>query len=770
MWNAMKRLLCILFLSLLPAGLFGQKASDFSSNPSDAPAPDALVIERRVDDLLRKMTLAEKIGQMSQLFWDKTLSDDRLKNGTLGSYLFLTDPHEINRVQHVAVEQSRLHIPLLFGFDVIHGFHTIFPVGIAQAASWDPAMIEQIETTAALEASANGVRWAFAPMVDIARDARWGRIVEGAGEDPYLGSAVAAAHVRGFQGPYIGSPDHIVACAKHFAGYGAPDGGRDYDSVYLPETLLENVYFPPFHAAIQAGVGCIMSGYVDVNNVPASGNRYLLHDVLRKKWNYRGFVVSDAWAVYNLTAHGFARDPEDAAERGLNAGVNMDMGSDVYLQNLPRLVEQRKISVAEIDDAVRPLLRTKFELGLFEHPYVDEPRARLVTENPEHRKLARIAAERSVVLLRDQDHILPLSKSVRSIAVIGPLAAAKKALLGSWSFLGDEQSVITIEDGIRERAGSAIHVAYAEGTKIKREEQADINPDKIELPPSPDAEIDQAVAAAKAADVSVVVLGETETMSGEYASRSSLDLSGKQNSLLRAVAATGKPVVLVLISGRPLNITWASTHVAAILQAWFPGVEGGAAIASLLFGDANPAGKLPVTWPRTVGQIPTYYNHNLTQVHEDSAKFTSYYWDGPQAPLYRFGYGLSYSEFVFSNLTISSNEMDGRGLDVKINVKNTSDVAGDEVVQLYTHQRWGSESRPVRELKGFSRIPLAAGESKTVRLHLSPADIAFWSSSAHHRSCQASTYDVWVGDSSAATNHAQFEVRTTLEVKSMEQE
>ena len=766
----MKRLFCIFFLFLMPAGLFGQPASDSSSNPSEATATDAAVIERRVADLLRQMTLGEKIGQMSQLFWDKTLSDDRLKNGTLGSYLFLTDPHEINRVQHVAVEQSRLHIPLLFAFDVIHGFRTIFPVGIAQAASWDPAMIERIESTAALEASANGVRWAFAPMVDIARDARWGRIVEGAGEDPYLGSAVAAARVRGFQGPYIGTPDHVVACAKHFAGYGAPDGGRDYDSIYLPETLLENVYFPPFHAAIQAGAGCIMSGYVDVNNVPASGNRYLLHDVLRRHWNYRGFVVSDAWAVYNLTAHGFARDPEDAAERGLKAGVNMDMGSDVYLQNLPHLVEHGKVSVAEIDEAVRPLLRTKFELGLFEHPYVDETRAKVVTDNPEHRKLARIAAEHSAVLLRNQDHILPLSRSVHSIAVIGPLAAAKKALLGSWSFLGDEQSVITVEDGIRERAGASIHVAYAEGTKIKREEQADINPDKIESSSRPDAEIERAVAAAKAADVSVIVLGETETMSGEYASRSSLDFSGKQNALLKAVAATGKPVVLVLISGRPLNITWASTHVAAILQAWFPGVEGGPAIASLLFGDANPAGKLPVTWPRTVGQIPTYYDHNLTQVHEDSPKFASYYWDGPQAPLYPFGYGLSYSTFLFSNLTISSTEMDAKGLDVTIDVKNTSDAAGDEVVQLYTHQRWGSESRPARELKGFSRISLAAGENKTVRLHVSPADLAFWSTSTHHRACEASTYDVWVGDSSTTTNHAQFEVKTTLEVKSMEQE
>jgi beta-glucosidase len=769
----MKRL-CFFFIllpCLAPAGLFAQQASSsgrvFSTqaNSSTQPPPDPAAIEHRVDALLKQMTLEEKIGQMSQLFWDKTLSDDPLKKGTLGSYLFLTDPHEINRVQHVAVEQSRLHIPLLIGFDVIHGFRTIFPVGIAQAASFDPALVEKIDSTAALEASAAGVRWAFAPMVDIARDARWGRIVEGAGEDPYLGSAIAAAHVRGFQGPYLGSPDHIVACAKHFAGYGAPDGGRDYDSVYLPETLLENVYFPPFRSAINAGAGCIMSGYIDVNDVPASGNRYLLHDVLRQHWKFSGFVVSDAWAVYNLTEHGFARDPEDAAWRGFDAGVNIDMGSGVYLQNLPHLVEQGKITVAQIDDAVRPLLRTKFQLGLFDHPYVDEARAQAVVENPEHRKLALAAAERTAVLLRNENHVLPLSKEIHSIAVIGPLAAAKKNLLGSWSFLGDEQSVITVKDGIRERAGGAIRVNYAEGTSIKREDQPAINPDKMEPNPPTDHEIEKAVAAAKASDISIVVLGETVDMSGEYASRSSLDLSGRQDALLSAVAAAGKPVVLVLISGRPLNITWASTHVAAILQAWFPGQEGGRAIAALLFGDANPSGKLPVTWPRTVGQIPVYYNHNLTQVHEDSPKFASYYWDGPQAPLYRFGFGLSYSSFSFSHLAVSSTTMGDQGLDVTVDVKNTSDRAGDEVVQLYTHQRWGSESRPVRELKGFSRISLSAGETRTVRMHLSPSDLAFWSSSTRNRAVEASTYDLWVGDSSAATEHAEFKIATTRELE-----
>lgn len=754
-----KFLLCLSFF-LTPAGLIGQQASLLSTQPADRAG-----VDRKVDVLLAQMTLDEKIGQMSQLFWDKTLSDDRLKKGELGSYLFLTDPHEINRVQHVAVEQTRLHIPLLIGFDVIHGFRTMFPVNIAQAASWDPALVEQIQAVAAEEASATGVNWAFAPMVDIARDPRWGRIVEGAGEDPYLGSVMAAAKVRGFQGPYLGSPNHIVACAKHLAGYGAPDGGRDYDSVYLPEVELQNVYFRPFRAAVDAGAGCIMSAYMDLNDVPASGNSYLLREVLRKNWSFNGFVVSDAWAVYNLTAHGYAKDLKDAAYLGLVAGVNMDMGSDVYLNSLPQLVKEGKVTESQIDEAVRPLLQTKFQLGLFEHPYIDEARAKMAVENPSHRKLALIAAEKSAVLLRNEGAVLPLQSSVRKIAVIGPLAAAKKELQGSWSFMGNPDQVVSVLDGIRERAGKSTTVTYAEGASIRREDQPNINPDILDAAAQvqPDAKIDAAVAAARSADVTVMVLGETDDMSGEYASRSSLDLSGKQDALLHAVANTGKPIVLVLISGRPLNITWASTHVAGILQAWFPGVEGGRAIAALLFGDANPAGKLPLTWPRTVGQIPIYYDHNLTQVHEDSPKFASYYWDGPQAPLYRFGYGLSYSTFAYSNLKLSSNTIAGdSSIEVSADVRNTSKRAGDEVVQLYTHQRWGSASRPVRELRAFQRITLAPGESRTVHFTLKGVDLSFWSPTTHRWATEQSTYDVWLGGSSAAKDHAEFDVTSTV--------
>jgi beta-glucosidase len=744
---------------LISSAAFAQSTIVTSNNPG---------LDARTDALLRQMTLDEKLGQLSQIFWYKGAPDDRIEKGELGSYLFLTDPQEINRVQHVAVEHSRLHIPLLIGFDVIHGFHTIFPVPIAQAASWDLELNRQIQAAAADEASAVGITWAFAPMVDIARDARWGRMVEGAGEDPFLGSRMATARVQGFQGNTLGAPHHVLACAKHFAGYGAAVGGRDYDAVYLSDTELQNVYLPPFHAAVEAGVGCIMSAYMDINDVPASGNRYLLHDVLRGDWHFNGFVVSDAWAVYNLTAHGFASDPSDAALRGITAGVNMDMGSDSYLHNLPKLLEEGKVTEQEIDAAVRPILRTKFELGLFEHPYVDESKVDAALHNPEHSALAREAAVRSAVLLRNEGGQLPLSKHIHSIAVIGPLADAHKEIQGSWSFGGDPKEVVSVLDGIRTKLGPTVEIHYAAGTTLQREDQPSLNPDK--LPPAvgslagqePDASINEAVAVAKASDQVVLVLGEKDDMSGEYASRASLALPGKQQLLLEAIAATGKPVTLVLVNGRPLDITWASTHVPAILEAWFPGTQGGNAIADLLFGDANPGGKLPVSWPRNVGQEPLYYNRNLSQVHEDSPKFASYYWDEPQFPLYRFGFGLSYSSFTFSNLKLSSPTLTSDGIVASIDVKNTSGTAGEEVVQLYTHQRFGSASRPARELKGFTRISLQPGETKTITLHVAAKDLSFWSPSMRQRATEASTYDVWVGDSSMAVEHAQFDVTTTM--------
>jgi len=747
------------------AALFGASAAVAQSGLP--PVIDSRV-EQRAEALLTQMTLDEKLGQLSQIFWYKGIPDDRVRKGELGSYLFITDPHEINRLQHIAVDQSRLHIPLVIGFDVIHGFRTIFPVPIAQAASWDVDLNREIQSAAADEASSVGINWAFAPMVDIARDARWGRMVEGAGEDPFLGSKMAIARVQGFQGNSLGAPHHILACAKHFAGYGAAVGGRDYDAAYLSDTELHNVYLPPFHAAVEAGVGCIMSAYMDINDVPASGNRYLLRDILRDDWHFDGFVVSDAWAVYNLTAHGFASDPSDAALRGLTAGVNMDMGSDSYLHYIPKLLEEGKVTEQEIDAAVRPILRTKFELGLFEHPYVDESKVEAALHDPTHITLAREAATRSAVLLRNEGMQLPLSKHIHSIAVIGPLADAHKELQGSWSFGGEPKEVVSVLDGIRAKLGPMVAIHYATGTTLQREDQTSLNSDKLPsgvgslVAPAPEASINEAVAEAKEADQVILVLGEKDDMSGEYASRASLTLPGKQQLLLEAIVATGKPVTLVLVNGRPLDITWASTHVPAILEAWFPGAQGGNAIADLLFGDANPGGKLPVTWPRNVGQEPLYYNRNLSQIHEDSPKFASYYWDEPQFPLYRFGFGLSYSSFTVSNLKLSSPTLTSDGIDASIDVKNTSLTAGDEVIQLYTHQRFGSASRPTRELKGFTRIKLLPGETKSITLHVAVKDLSFWSPATRQRATEASTYDVWVGDSSMAVAHAQFDVIKTM--------
>lgn len=732
------------------------------------PISDAEV-NRRVDALLRQMTVQEKIGQLAQLSGNTSLGEGKqteglLRQGEGGSVLWQKDPAAINRLQHIAVEQSRLHIPLIFAYDVIHGFRTTFPVPLAMAASWDPALVEQAQSVAAQEASAAGIRWTFAPMVDIARDARWGRIIEGAGEDPYLGAAMARAQVRGFQGSYLGSPQHVLACAKHFAAYGAADGGRDYDSSYVPEERLRNVYFPPFHAALQAGADTFMSAYMDLNDVPATGNRFLLQDVLRRDWGFQGFVVSDAFAVRSLVTHGFARDPQDAAYRALTAGVNMDMASGTYLQNLPTLVKQGRIPLATIDAAVRPILAAKIRLGLFEHPYADLNQVQQVLNAPQHRQLARTAAQRTFVLLRNENGLLPL-KNVTSLAVIGPLADAPRDTLGSWTADADLHETVTVLQGIRNHLGSAAHIAYAPGPEIRRqfpgpfEHILNPHPAPPQTPEQAKAAFEQAVATARGADLVVMVLGEITDMAGEAASRASLKLPGQQEQLLEAVAALGKPVVLVLINGRPLDLRWAAQHIPAILEAWYPGTEGGNAVADALFGDINPGGKLPVSWPRSVGQEPLYYDHNLTHEPETSPRFTSRYWDEASSPLYPFGYGLSYTTFAFSNLRLSAPQVRvGQPLQVSVDVQNTGSRAGDEVVQLYIHQQAGSASRPVRELKGFQRVSLAPGEKKTVRFTLGREELSFWSPQARKWVEEAEQFDVWAGGDSTAALHGTFKV------------
>jgi beta-glucosidase len=713
---------------------------------------------QRATQLLQKMTLDEKIGQLTQigglaLVPDPLTPEQRVKNAQAGSILWLSDPASINHLQHIAVEQTRLHIPLLFGLDVIHGFKTVFPIPLAMAASWDPSLVERAQAVAARESRAAGINWTFAPMVDIARDPRWGRIIEGAGEDPYLGSAIAAAQVRGLQGKDLSGPDSVLACAKHFAGYGAADAGRDYESAYIPDDLLWNVYFPPFKAALDAGAATFMSAYMDLNDVPATGNRFLLTDVLRKAWGFQGFVVSDAFAVRDLVTHGFAGDPSDAAYRALTAGVNMDMASRTYLENLGSVVKSGKISESTIDKMVLPILVTKFRMGLFEHPYADESRMAGVLGAPEHLQLARVAAQRSAVLLRNQGQLLPLAKNAgKSIAVIGPLADAEFELLGAWQAMGVKSNAVGLPQGIRDVVPGA-RVEFAQGIEIRKTLPSMFD-GIMGAPPttpwSPERAADEfhkAVELARRSDIVILALGELALMSGELATQSTLDLPGKQQELMEAIAATGKPVVLVLVTGRPVDIRWAASHIPAILLVWHPGSEAGHAIADLLFGDANPGGKLPLTWPRHVGQVPIYYAHNLTHQPENQTKR---YWNEESIPLFPFGYGLSYTSFSFSNLQVRQEE-------VTADVENTGDRAGDEVAQLYIHQQSGSASRPVRELKGFSRISLAPHGKKTVHFSLGPKELTYWSATMQKFVQDGTKFDIWVGDDSNAALHSTYE-------------
>ena len=729
-----------------------------------APASNAdQAMHRFVSDLLAKMTLDEKIGQMSQISYKEPHTvphEESIRKGRVGSFLFLTDPAEIDRLQHIAVNETRLHIPLLFGFDVVHGFRTIYPIPLALASSWDPALVEQVQSMAAREASSVGIRWTFAPMVDIARDARWGRIMEGAGEDPFLGSRIAEAQVRGFQGTTLGAPESILACVKHFAGYGAAEGGRDYDQADISDELLWNVYLPPFHAAETAGAATFMSAYMDLNDVPATGNRFLLHDILRQEWGFQGFVVSDWETVPSMVMHGFASDNADAAARAVNAGVDMEMTSSTFRDGLVKDVKQGSVSVEAIDNAARAILEVKYKLGLFDKPYAETGRAARELVSTEQRHAARVAAQRSAVLLRDEANTLPLAKAVRSIAVVGPLADSKPDTMGSWSLAGHPADAITVLAGIRSRAGNSIAVRYAKGVEIERG-NASIFDDQFPSPPPTLVTADrknrafaEAIDAVKASDVTVLVMGELQSMNGERASRAMLNLPGEQEKLLEAAVATGKPVVLVLLNGRPLDITWAAQHVSAILEAWYPGTEGGNAVADLLFGDAVPGGKLPVTWPRSVGQEPLYYNHTLSQIPADR---DAMYWDESSAPLYPFGYGLSYASIAVQHLQLSASELRAGGtLQAAVTLENSGKVDADQTVQLYTHQRAGSASRPVRELKGFSRVHLKAGERQSVTIPLHADDLRFWSPATHHWELEPGVFDVWVGDSSAATEHATF--------------
>ena len=727
---------------------------------------------RRALDLLAKMTVDEKVGQMNQAsgvvapFLGDQKPDELIVQGKVGSILWLIDVKEINRLQHLAVDKSRLHIPILFAYDVIHGYRTVFPIPLAMAASWDPQVELEVQHYAAEDARAAGIRWTFTPMVDIARDSRWGRIVEGAGEDPYLGAAMARAQVLGFQGDRIG-PDSVLACVKHFAGYGAADGGRDYDSSYIPEELMRNVYLVPFHAAEKAGAATFMSAYMDLNDVPATGNRWLMTDILRKEWGFKGFVVSDAFAVRSLETHGFAKDGVDAAYKAVRAGLDMDMGSETYTAHLAKLVAAGKVTEAQLNASVLPILEAKYRLGLFEHPYVDESKVDEILDRAEGRELERKVAARSMVLLKNASHTLPLSKKLKKVAVIGALADSTRDIEGGWTvegFFGSstKSHPVTILAGLHNKLGEGVDINYVPGPMPARVFPSlfdNISGTKPQPPPT-EAEIATALAKAKAAassaDLVIAVMGETANMSGESASRASMNLPGIQQQMLETVVSTGKPVVLVLENGRPLDIRWAVQHVAAILESWYPGTEGGNAVADVLFGDVNPGGKLPISWAHAAGEEPLYYNHNLTHEPEDRPDFTSRYWDVSSKPLYPFGYGLSYTTFKFDHLRLSQTAIKaGQATEAQVEVTNTGSVVGDAVAQIYIHQRWGSASRPVRQLKGFQRVALKPGETRTLHFPLGKDELEFWSPETKGWVVEPSTFDIWAGEDSTASLHTE---------------
>jgi len=753
---------------------------------SENPFRDAsLPVEERVADLLSRMTLEEKVGQLTQYFWFGAFSgggeehdaeadampldaqafreqprmvEAALAAGGAGSVLFVKDAAAANRLQRIAIEGSRLGIPLLFGFDVIHGFRTIFPVPIAQAASWDPDVAEAGQAAAAREARASGIHWAFAPMVDIARDPRWGRILEGAGEDPCLGAAMAAAQVRGFQGDL--GPERILAGPKHFAGYGAALGGRDYDDADISDSELWNLYLPPFKAAIDAGAANIMGAYMDLNGVPASGNRWLLTEVLRDAFGFDGFVVSDANAVRSMVTQHFARDLADAGARAVNAGLDMEMCMfDPAFSRLPQAVAAGLVAGETIDEAVRRVLRAKFRLGLFENPWADEQATAAVLADPAHRDLARIAAERTFVLLRneavdDAGPLLPLdAAALRRVAVVGQLAASPRDTVGPWSFDQDNAETVTILDGLRARLPGVV-IEHADGASIPARRfpsMFDRFDTLIANTPAgydDDAAIAAAVDLAARSDVVIVVAGQRQNQIGENASASTLELPGRQVEQLQRLVATGTPVVLLLMSGRPLDLRWAQENVPAILQVWYPGTRGGDAVAAALVGDVSPAGRLPFTWPRHVGQVPLVYNHYRTFQPEAQGMR---YWDEESVPLYPFGHGLSYATFEYANLTLDRERITvGETATVSVDVTNTSTREADEVVQLYIHQRYGTSTRPVRELKGFARVAVAAGETRTVTFPLGPDQLRYWSAVTRDWVQDATTLDVWVGGSSAA--------------------
>ena len=727
-----------------------------SQRPWSRPQPQrdrnlaAPGIEKRINALLAQMTLEEKLGQLQQLDGEangnfRPEHVEMARKGLLGSTLNVRGAARTNQLQRIAVNESRLKIPILFGFDVIHGYRTVFPIPLGEAATWDPATVERSASMAAREARASGVHWTFAPMVDIARDARWGRIAEGSGEDPFLGSIMAIARVRGFQGSDYSAPDKVMATAKHWVAYGAAEAGRDYNTTDMSERTLREVYFPPFKAAVDAGVGTFMTAFNDLNGVPVTANPYVLTEVLRGEWKFDGLVVSDYTAVMELMHHGLARDEAEAASYALNAGTDMEMVSRFYNKHGAALIRSGKLSIATLNEAVRRVLRVKFRLGLFENPYADETREANSIFTAEHLAAARETAARSFVLLRNEGDLLPLSKTVKTLAIIGPLADSQKDMIGSWTGDGKPEDAVTLLAGVKSKASPQAIIKYAKGCEVNDDSTAGFN---------------EAVRIARESDVVIVAVGESAEMSGEAASRSSLDLPGQQLQLIKAIHATGKPYAVVLMNGRPLTIRWVAENSPAILETWFSGTQGGHAIAEVLFGDVNPGGKLPVTFPRAVGQVPLYYNQKNTGRPPDANnKYTSKYLDVAWTPQFPFGYGLSYTKFRIANLRLSALQIGRTGkLTVTAEVQNVGNRAGDEVVQLYIRDVAASVTRPVKELKGFQRITLQPGETKRVEFTLGPDQLGFYDRKMKFV-VEPGEFKVMVGSNSEELIQATFEVK-----------
>ncbi|WP_417351070.1 beta-glucosidase BglX [Flavobacterium alkalisoli] len=726
-----------------------------------------LPIDRKVDSVLNLMTLEEKIGQMNQYngFWnvtgpapkdgDAAIKYEHIKKGWVGSMLNVRGVKDVRALQKIAVEETRLGIPVIFGYDVIHGYKTISPIPLAEAASWDMEAIENSAAIAAAEAAASGLNWTFAPMVDVTRDARWGRVMEGSGEDTYLGSAIGVARVKGFQGN-LGELN-VAACVKHFAGYGFAESGRDYNTVDVNKNTLHNIILPPFKAAADAGALTFMNSFNDLDGIPATGNAYLQTEVLKKEWDFKGFVVSDWGSMGEMVNHGYAKNLKQAAQFAANAGSDMDMESHGYVEYLAQLVKEGKVSEEKINDAARRILRVKFQLGLFDNPYkyCDEAREKATVGKKEFHDGVLDMAKKSIVLLKNENNILPLKKQGQKIAVIGALATDKTSPLGSWRIGADDGTAVSVMEGLEQYKGNEL--VYAKGADVALGTPAFTVETKINM--TDKSEFEAAVNAAKNADVVIMVLGEHGLQTGEGRSRTDLGLPGVQQELLETVYKTNPNIVLVLTNGRPLAITWADKNIPAIVEAWHLGTESGNAIAQVLYGDYNPSGKLPMSFPRVVGQMPLYYNHKSTgrpNYNGGDSVFWSHYTDESNDPLYPFGYGLSYTTFKYSNLRLSNKALNANGnITVSIDVTNTGKTDGKEVVQMYLQDLFGSVTRPVRELKGFELTEIKAGETKTVSFEINKKTIEFYT--ANNRwEAEPGDFKVYVGGDSKASLEAGF--------------